>query len=154
MVDDRGNLVAGERRLKAVQALGWDEVPTRSLGSLTDAERREIELEENLRRKDLTAYERSKGLVKQAEQIAPRLSSAAEDKRPQARGHERHLAAPKNDVAQALGIGVASLIRAEQHVAVVEQYPELAPLEQGEAFQIARALIAAPVRPTPRGRGW
>ena len=38
-------------------------MPTRCLGDLTEAERREIELEENLRRLDLTAKERSRTLV-------------------------------------------------------------------------------------------
>jgi hypothetical protein len=53
----------------------------------------EIELEENLRRKDLTPGEVSKEMVRKAERVAPALSSAIDDKRP--RGHKRTYAAPK-----------------------------------------------------------
>jgi len=42
--------------------LGWHEVECRRYPTLSDTERREIELEENLRRKDLTELERSRGL--------------------------------------------------------------------------------------------
>ncbi len=77
VVDDAGNLVAGERRLKACQLLGWEEIDTRSLGELSESERQEIELEENVRRKDLTPYERSKNLVKLAEQAATVLREEA-----------------------------------------------------------------------------
>jgi ParB-like nuclease domain len=58
-----GTLVAGERRLKACQLLGWVEIDVRVYEDLTDAERWAIELEENLQRKDLTEYERSKTMM-------------------------------------------------------------------------------------------
>lgn len=67
VVDADGRLVAGERRLKACQSLGWTEIDVRDFGALTDAERSEIELEENLRRKDLTPYERSRTLTQLAD---------------------------------------------------------------------------------------
>lgn len=67
VLDDQNRLVAGGRRLKAVKNLGWEEIEVRSVGELTDAELRELELEENLRRKDLTSYERSKNMVAYAE---------------------------------------------------------------------------------------
>ena len=67
VLDDEATLVAGGRRLEAVKSLGWDTVPVRAFGELTEAERHEIELEENLQRKDLTPYERSKTLVKLVE---------------------------------------------------------------------------------------
>ncbi|MFZ5501109.1 MAG: ParB N-terminal domain-containing protein, partial [Candidatus Micrarchaeota archaeon] len=54
VVDDDLNLVAGERRLKACQLLGWQEVEVRSVGTLSEVERQELELEENIRRKQLT----------------------------------------------------------------------------------------------------
>ncbi len=63
-------------------------IDTRSLGELSPEERAAIELEENIRRKDLTPLERSKELVRRAARVAPVLSSTAEDKKP--RGHQRH----------------------------------------------------------------
>ena len=59
VVDVDGNLVAGARRLKACQSIGWTEIEALSLGELTSDELRLIELEENLKRKDLTSLERS-----------------------------------------------------------------------------------------------
>ena len=67
VVDDAGRLVAGERRLRAVVSLGWAAVDVHDLGELSAAERDEIEPEENLQRKDLTAHERSKTVVRLAE---------------------------------------------------------------------------------------
>lgn len=66
VVDDDNRLVAGERRLRACQQLGHSEIDVRRLAELTEPELREIELEENLRRKDLTEYERSKTITRRA----------------------------------------------------------------------------------------
>lgn len=79
VVDDEANLVAGGRRLRAAQMLGWESIEVRDLGELSEAERDEIELEENARRKDLTPYERSKTLVKLAETAQRVLKEQAED---------------------------------------------------------------------------
>jgi hypothetical protein len=93
------------------------------MGTLTEQERLEIELEEHIRRKELTPSEVSKELVRKAEKIAPVLPSAVVGKKP--RGEKRTYAAPKEDVAAALGVGKGTLVNAEQHVAAAK-YPELA----------------------------
>lgn len=46
-------LLAGERRLRACILLGWDEIPVTLRKDLDPSSRRELELEENLHRKDL-----------------------------------------------------------------------------------------------------
>jgi AraC-like DNA-binding protein len=58
----------GEAR--ACTSLGWAEISTRTYRDLTENEKREIELEENIRRKDLTALELSRNLVALAETAA------------------------------------------------------------------------------------
>lgn len=78
VVDAKNNLVAGGRRLLACEQLSWTEVPVRRLGDLTPLERREIEVEENLRRKDLTPAERSKLM---AEYVEAAEKAAKEDKK-------------------------------------------------------------------------
>jgi DNA-binding XRE family transcriptional regulator len=83
----------------------------------------EIELEENIRRKELTPGELSKEMVRKAAQVAPPLSSATEDKKP--RGHRRTYAAPKAEVAEVIGVSTDTLVNAEQHVAAMERYPVL-----------------------------
>ena len=69
VLDADRNLVAGGRRLEAARVLGWTEVEVRFLGELSDRERRLIEVEENIRRKDLTEYERSQRLMELMEAV-------------------------------------------------------------------------------------
>lgn len=54
VVTDEGVLVAGERRLTACKSLGWTAIPTQVTSDLTDYELHSIELEENIKRVDLT----------------------------------------------------------------------------------------------------
>lgn len=53
IIREDGKLIAGERRLTAAQRIGLTEVPVRFAGELSDNEAQMIELEENVRRKDL-----------------------------------------------------------------------------------------------------
>ena len=53
VVERDGRLVAGERRYTALKALGWDAIPVQYTDEIDDATRRAIELEENIKRKDI-----------------------------------------------------------------------------------------------------
>ena len=53
VVDEDLNLLAGERRLRAHNYLGLKEIEVTYKKDLDDAEKKELELEENLKRKDL-----------------------------------------------------------------------------------------------------
>lgn len=121
VVDAQCRLVAGERRLRAMQKLGQKWIEVTQLDELPEAKLREMELEENERRKALTDAERSREMVRKAREMAPLLSSKLEDK--PSRPGRRTYAAPKADVAQALGVGVAEVVRAEQHVATMDAHP-------------------------------
>lgn len=138
VVDAFGNLVAGGRRLLAVEQLGWTRVPVTTLGELSAAELREIELEENLQRKDLTAIERSRNLVQLAETAAeasartPRESNGGRPSDPTS----------DRQVAARIGVGATTLRDAREHVAAVDEFPELAPEPQTTAIQKARTLRA------------
>lgn len=57
LVDERFNLVAGERRLRAAQDLGWKEIEVRILDNRSRIELFDIESHENLLRKEFTAKE-------------------------------------------------------------------------------------------------
>jgi ParB family chromosome partitioning protein len=125
---DRYRLVAGERRLRAARMLKWKTIPANLREHLTEEQYREIELEENENRKQLTDRERartfasSKRLVesaKKAEEVlgATRKTPHAEGGRP-SKG-----AAPKADIAEAMGMSRRSLERAEQQVETAEQFP-------------------------------
>ena len=130
--------------------LGWSEIPARLYSDLTEAERDEIELEENEERLPLSPYELSKQMVRKAEKVAPIIAekrkqalslmmhedkmgqsviSSTVDEIKETRGRKSQYAVPHKDIAQALGIGEGTLVRAEQHVTAVEKYPELAGLD-------------------------
>src|SRR4029077_5972735 len=57
VVTDELQLITGERRFEACKALGWDEIPVRWSRDLSTDEMSLIELEENIKRKDLTWQE-------------------------------------------------------------------------------------------------
>lgn len=61
VVEDNGNgrfrLIAGERRLRAARSIGWASIPARFADGLSRVELELIELEENIKRKDLTWQE-------------------------------------------------------------------------------------------------
>lgn len=57
VLSDTFELQAGGRRLKAFEVLGRDTIPAVMYSSLTPIEKKEIELEENIRRKNLTWQE-------------------------------------------------------------------------------------------------
>jgi len=60
-VDDNDELVAGERRLRACKLLNFKEVEVKYKRDLSPLEKTELQLEENLMRKDLTWVEEVKG---------------------------------------------------------------------------------------------
>lgn len=138
-------LVAGERRLRACTSLGWVEIPTRPYTELSEDERREIELEENVRRKDLTPYERSKFVDALAEQAAVVLSNL--DKTPNPKGgRPTKQAVSETAVAERVGTPRSTINDAKQHVAAVQRYPELAAatIPQKDALTIAKNLDKLP----------
>lgn len=55
---ERFELIAGERRLRAAQAAGWEDVPVRVVEA-DDRQRAELAIVENLQRKDLNALEKA-----------------------------------------------------------------------------------------------
>jgi ParB-like chromosome segregation protein Spo0J len=143
------HLIAGGRRLAAALLLGWTHLEARSMGDLSEVERAELELEENIRRKELTQLELSKELVRKAVQLAPileerRISTASVEI--DRRGRKAAHGTAKVDIAAALGVGTTTLVRAEQHVAAVEKYPELniVGMTQQGAITTAKNLDALP----------
>ena len=56
-VDGSNNLIAGGRRLEALRRLGWSTIPVTRRHFTTPIQLRELELEENLQREDMTWQE-------------------------------------------------------------------------------------------------
>jgi ParB/RepB/Spo0J family partition protein len=59
LVDESGSLIAGERRLIALNQLGWTQIPVQLSDELDERTRRALELEENTKRVDLTWQEKA-----------------------------------------------------------------------------------------------
>lgn len=64
LLDGNKNLIAGFRRVTAATLLGWEEVPARDLGELSDLDRQRVELEENIQRQQLTWAEEAKAIAR------------------------------------------------------------------------------------------
>jgi ParB-like chromosome segregation protein Spo0J len=151
-VDDKNNLIAGERRLRACQLLDWSEIDCRLFRDLTEDERHEIELEENIRRKDLTPFEQSKNLVSLAETAAQVLTGQADEfsgiaRKNSKRGRDEgrpSQPATAEKVAERIGVDRKTLSNAKEHVAAVETYPELKEVSQTKAISTAKALDKLP----------
>jgi len=118
------------------------------LGELTDPERSELELEENLRRKDLTADERSKNLVSLAAVAAKVLREKPADLLPDSGNKSGRGRPEKPDseqkVAERIGVPRQTINLARQHVVAIQRYPELAPITQTDAIIVAKKLDAMP----------
>lgn len=76
VVDMTGCLIAGERRLRAAKQLGWSHIEVHEINPLDDFHKHALELEENLRRKDLTPAERVRALA-EYHRLQQRLHGAA-----------------------------------------------------------------------------
>ena len=82
--EKRYRLIAGERRIRAARMLQWKSIAASLRERLTDAELRDIELEENDNRKSLTEAERakryrtSKRLVENARKAKEVLAQSAQ----------------------------------------------------------------------------
>lgn len=76
-IDEDYKLIAGERRYRACQKLGWRTIPCRFIYDLSPQERLELELEENVRRKNFTWQEEVKlkeRIVEHSKEIDPNLT--------------------------------------------------------------------------------
>lgn len=162
VVDDENRLIAGERRLRAVQALGWNVVAIRVVGSLTESERREVELEENLRRKDLTPYERSRTvgrLIETARQVLLETPAEVVEEPTELRGDSPRnspgrprVPGSERDVAKRTGIPGKTRRDAERHVATADAYPFMQSPDwsQSQVLEARKLLEGVPndTRPT------
>lgn len=153
VIDADHRLVAGGRRLLACLRLGWREIDVRMLGELNDSELREIELEENLRRKDLSEYERSRVMGSRVQlvtekMLAERFSSAA-DENPRSGGRPPKVDSLEN-IADRLGVSHSTLSRAQAHVETAEAFPFMQRWKQYEVLEARESLTQLPEPERPK----
>lgn len=151
VVDDEWNLVAGGRRMAAAMLLGWEEIEARLTGELSDNELRALELEENVRRKDLTEYEKDKNLKELAQVVREQaIDESACVPGTQATRNVKGVKVPGSyrDISERIGIPEGTIREAEKHVAAVDKHPELKDLPKKDAIREAKELDEKPKIPT------
>lgn len=117
--DASGNglkLVVGGHRLRGATILGWDELPA-ILIEATDDEARQIEIDENLARKELTALERAEFLAERKrvyETLHPETANGKAKKPKTEKGKVANLATFarfSKDAAKSTGLGERTIQR-------------------------------------------
>src|SRR5258708_4753579 len=68
-VNDNFELIAGERRFRAVKLLGWQSVEAKIMENVNDQQAATMGLIENLQREDLNPIERAQGYQKLVDQF-------------------------------------------------------------------------------------
>jgi ParB family chromosome partitioning protein len=118
--DASGNglkLVVGGHRLRGAAILGWDEIPAIMLEA-TDDEARQIEIDENLARKELTALERAEFLAERKrvyETLHPEVANGKAKKPKTEKAKVANLATFarfSKDAAKSTGLGERTIQRA------------------------------------------
>jgi len=154
VVDEDNVLVAGQRRVAACKSIGLTTIDARRFGELTPAERRVIELEENLHRKDLTPYEKSKAgkdLADASREVAKEEAKANGNSGQRGQGSTRGPVARMDSneaIAERIGVPRKTLERAEQHVSYGEKYPLLTAPDwsQRAALKVGKLLDEIPAK--------
>jgi ParB family chromosome partitioning protein len=154
-------LVAGARRIKALQMLGITETSARLKENLTPHELREIEWEENEQRKPWSEQERGKTfqaaerLMKDAERVQAILQEEAAEKTgdvdlgdspktKRTRADSAKKTVTQAQVADAVGVSRRELNKAESHVALATQFPYMKSWRQSHVLAIKEALDDLP----------
>ena len=144
VIDAAMNLVAGERRLVACQSLEWEEIEVRQLGDLSTQELRLLELEENIRRKGLTPYEKNKAMVELVDAVKEGLQkdslSESDNESPKQKGGQSNPASQQK-VAERTGIPRSTAIEAQAHVETADAFPFMQTWPQYKVLE-AREVVA------------
>ena len=121
VIDEQNFLLAGERRLRAARLLGWTEVSVVHIDDLDDQAKEVVELEENIRREDLTYVEEVLALqrIHELHQVKYGKTSTGGG-----RGHTEGWKV--KDTAELLGISVGATSQDLQLARAIEKDPELA----------------------------
>jgi ParB-like chromosome segregation protein Spo0J len=132
-------LVAGERRLRSAQEMGWTRIRAR-VGKVNDEQLRDIELDENDIRLDLTEGEASRAKLKQI------LAAEEEAKVAQAaplspgRGHK----GGDRETARRTGLSRDEVRRTKKHVTALDAHPELDSWKRSQVMAATEALEKLP----------
>jgi ParB/RepB/Spo0J family partition protein len=117
IIDENNELIAGERRYKAHQLLKKEDIEVKYMKDLTELEKKEVELEENIQRKAFT-WQEEVTAKDQLHKLKQRLHGSA------IKGHESKGWKLK-DTANALGESVGTVSMDVQLARGMKAFPEL-----------------------------
>lgn len=168
VTDNEFVLIAGHRRLEAAKRLGWNDIDCVFFDDLDEQTRLEMELEENVQRKDLAPIERSRQTVKKVEAARAKLRRLAEHadqvnehtiEPVEAREEKRNGVLPdagktsggrptknavasEREIAETAGLKRSTAQNAERHVEIARKYPitDSPAWTQRQAFDAEKAL--------------
>ena len=118
VIDENNKLVAGERRLKAHRLLKMPTILARTINELTELEKKEIELEENILRKDFT-WQEEVAAKKILHELKQKIHGGA------VKGHGTEGTWGVRETSQALGQSLGSVSMDIQLATGVKAFPEL-----------------------------
>jgi len=119
VIDDKLNLIAGGRRLTAAKSLNWTTIPCLLRNEVDEQTSRELELEENIRRKDLTWVEQAR-LVSEIDALKRAKYGSAVP------GSHTESGWDQSDTATAINSSQPSVSRSLVLARIVEACPEIA----------------------------
>jgi hypothetical protein len=123
IVITEGNLlVVGRRRLAAFQKLNRRKIPARRFERMSPEERRELELDENTKRENLSDHEMSKLRMREIEEAEAEALGvqSAQLKKP---GAGRGSKGGDSEVARKLGTTREEIRRTRKHVETADEHP-------------------------------
>jgi len=118
VLDEDNNVIAGERRIRACKYLELEEIEVRRMSDLSQLEQREIELEENIQRKNFSWPEEVKA-KKEIHKIKQRMHGE------RIKGHETD-GWGVTDTAEELEQSVGTISQDIRLAEALDEYPELA----------------------------
>jgi ParB/Sulfiredoxin domain len=155
VIDEARRLIAGGRRVEACKRLGWTEIEATMLGELTAEDRDRMEVEENVKRKDLTAAEIAKNMkawathvaedlrAKDAQMPVDFLPDSGKKSKP---AHRPKVPDSQQAIADAMGVARQTLSEHVAYATALEHYPALEKpwIPKDKALVMAKTLDGLP----------
>lgn len=136
VIDMDMNLIAGGRRLTAVKKLGWKRVQVTFKRAMTEVKLREMELEENLQRENLT-WQEEVNLQQEIVRLKQEIYGVKKPGKSQ-----EGIGVSQNEIAGQLNVSTATLSQNLQLAAAMQLVPELANAKtKDDASKMLKSLL-------------